>query len=75
MLLKDGEFKFYSIPVVYKVIQVTGEGDYIRNKLSGENCGKKVQLYKSFYDMNGNLLESPIVDEDVYEVVYDTTNN
>lgn len=75
MLLQDGEFKFYSIPVVYKVIQVTGEESYIRNKISGKKCGKIVKLYKSFYDMNGNLLESPIVDEDVYEVVYDTANN
>lgn len=74
MLLQDGEFKFYSAPVLYKVIQVNNEG-YIRNKLSGENCGRKVELYKIFYDENGNLLEFPQTDEDIYEVVYDATNN
>jgi hypothetical protein len=74
MLLQDGEFKFYSAPVLYKIIRVTA-GGYIRNKLSGENCGNVVKLYKSFYDEDGNLLESPIVDEDIYEVVYDAADN
>lgn len=74
MLLQDGEFKFYSVPVPYKVIQVSN-GGYIRNKLSGENCGHKVVLCKTFYDENGNLLDCPQIDEDVYEVVYDKTNN
>jgi hypothetical protein len=74
MILQDGEFKFYSAPVLYKVIHVSGSA-YIRNKISGENCGRKVELYKSFYDENGNLLEFPQIDEDIYEVVYDETDN
>ena len=74
MLLQDGEFKFYSLPVPYRIIQVSS-GGHIVNKKSGENCGRKVVLYKNFYDENGNLLEFPQVDEDVYEVIYDRTNN
>lgn len=73
MLLKDGEFKFYFVPVPYKVIKVS-EGGYIRNKTTGENCGNKLILYKTFYDDCGNLMKFPKVDEDVYEVIYDSNN-
>lgn len=74
MLLQDGEFKIYFVPVVYKVI-IASEGSYIRNKISGANCGHRVSLYKTFYDECGELLKSPHLDEDVYEVVCDENND
>lgn len=74
MLLQDGEFKFYAVPVPYKTMLVS-KGGYIRNKVTGENCGHKITLYKNFYDEDRNLLEVPQTDEDIYEVVYDQSDN
>lgn len=73
MLLQDGEFKFYSVPVPYKIIQINN--GYIKNKVSGENCGNRIVLYKRFYTDDGQLLDQPQVDEDVYEVIYDGADN
>ena len=66
----DGEFSLYVRPKVYKTY-VISEGGYIRNIITGENCGQKVELCCQYYAEDGSLLNNPIYDVDCYEYVYE----
>lgn len=59
--------RFLNRPV-YKEIQTYGTA-YIRNIKTGENCGQRIELHCYLFDEFGNKLDTPICEEDCYEVV------
>lgn len=46
---------------------------YFRNKITHENCGQVIKLYRYLYDENGKAIpkEEQKLDEDVYEWVHE----
>ena len=68
----EGEFTLWVNSPIYKTY-VAGEGYYIRNINTGQNCGREVVLRKRFY-LNGEKLQKPILDEDCYEVASEEKN-
>lgn len=67
IISKEGDFELVASRKMYKILQI--QNGYVRNTKTGENCGQKVTLYKSYYK-DGVLQDEPIYDEDCYEFVF-----
>ena len=65
----ENNFKLYARKLVDGSLDISA-GGYIRNKLTGENCGRHVDIYIQFYDNDGKLLAKPISNKDDYEFIY-----
>lgn len=68
----NGKWTLFLNHPVYKEINSYGS-TYIRNTKTGENCGQHVELHCHLYDDCGNKLDTPVYDEDCYEVVREET--
>ena len=69
LLAQEGEFSLWATSPVYKTLFI--ETGFIRNKITGENCGKTVELCKHYYS-NGQQLDEPVYDDaDCYEFVFE----
>ena len=67
---QEGDFKLFKrLAVTYKTYNIAAPG-YIRNIKTGENCGQYLRLNALYVDKDGNLLETPLIDEDCYEYVF-----
>lgn len=64
----DGKFTLVLFQPAYSTL-VCSDNAYIRNKVTGENCGQEVILCKHINNIDGTINENPKVDDDVYEVV------
>ncbi len=66
---KDNKFELHAKGVTFKRL-FTSSG-YFRNKITGDNCGKAVKLKKYYFNESGQELQTPLIDENCYEVVTD----
>lgn len=64
----DGDLTLYVWQPQYKEYVCT-PGLYIRNTVTGEDCGQHVVLCRHVNNIDGSINEDPYIDPDTYEIV------
>lgn len=64
----ESDLTLYIFQPAYKEYVCTS-GMYIRNTVTGEDCGQHVVLCKHVNNIDGTINENPYYDPDTYEVL------